>query len=128
MIGELGGKAVVGLFGLGGDHDPGGVLIEPVDDSGAFDPADAAKALAAMMDEGIDQRAVLIAGGGVHDHASGLVDDDQMLVLIEDVQRNGLGLGFGLDRFGGREGDGLAGLDAIFGHFIGRSFDADRTR
>ena len=41
--------------------------------------------------EGVDESAVGIAGGGVDDHPDGLVDDEQVLVLEEDVERNVLG-------------------------------------
>src|SRR5712671_3631859 len=36
----------------------------------------------------MDQRAGVMAGGGMDDHARGLVDDRQVVVLIENVERN----------------------------------------
>ncbi len=41
-----------------------------------------------------------LSGGGVYDHPRGLVDDDDLFVLIDDVERNI----FGLDLRGGRLG------------------------
>lgn len=40
-----------------------------------------------MGEQGVDERAVLVAGRGVHDHAARLVDDDEVVVLIHHVQR-----------------------------------------
>src|SRR3546814_8652072 len=37
-----------------------------------------------MVEQRVDERAVEIARGGVDDHAGGLVDDDQMLILPGD--------------------------------------------
>ena len=41
-----------------------------------------------MMQQGVDERPVEIAGGGVHYQTGGLVDDEQVLILERDVQRN----------------------------------------
>ncbi len=43
--------------------------------------------VAAVGEQGVDERAVLVAGRGVHDHAARLVDDDEVVVLIHHVQR-----------------------------------------
>ena len=44
--------------------------------------------VAAMGDQGIDQGAVGIARRGMHHQARWLVDDDQVLVLINHIERN----------------------------------------
>ncbi len=41
-----------------------------------------------MPQQGVDQRAVRVAGGRVHDHALGLVDHQQVVVLVDDIQRD----------------------------------------
>ena len=74
--------------GLGDDHQPGGVLVEPVDDARPLHPADARQRRAAMADQRIDQRAVGMARRGMDDEAGGLVDDDEVLVLEHDVERD----------------------------------------
>ena len=58
-----------------------------------------------MVEQGVDQRPVGIAGGRVDDQPGGLVDHQQMLVLEDDLQRDvlghvvrGLGLGDGRRR------------------------------
>ena len=96
--GEGGGEAGMGEFGFRDDHDAGRVLVQPVHDAGAALAADAGQALAAMGDEGVDQRAVRIAGGGVDDQAGRLVQHQQIGVLIEYRERQVLaerGCGFG---------------------------------
>jgi hypothetical protein len=44
-----------------------------------------------MMQERIDQRAFRAAGGGMHDHARGLVDHDQVVILMHHDKRDLLG-------------------------------------
>ena len=50
-----------------------------------------------MGDERVDQGARLMAGGGMDDKAGRLVDDDEGVVLIYDVEWDGLGQGLGGD-------------------------------
>ena len=56
-------------------------------DAGPPLSADAGETVAAVGEQGVDERAVLVAGRGVHDHAARLVDDDEVVVLIHHVQR-----------------------------------------
>ena len=70
---------------------------------------------AAMGDQRVDQRAVGIARRRMHDEPRRLVDDDEVLVLVDDVERNILAL-----RLGGRGGGhvdrvGLARFDPVVG-------------
>ena len=53
-----------------------------------------------MMDQRVDQRAGPVAGAGMHDQPGWLVDDDQLGVLVEDVERDVLALRFGWLRLG----------------------------
>ena len=48
-----------------------------------------------MVQQCVDQRAVLVAGGGVDDHAARLDHHSQVSVFIEDNQGDVLGLGDG---------------------------------
>ena len=59
------------------------------------------KAVAAMGDQRVDQRAGLVAAGRMHDEPRRLVDDQQMRVLEDDVQRDILALRLG--GLGGRD-------------------------
>ncbi len=45
------------------------------------------------MEQRVDQRSVEIARGGMDDEAGRLIDDDQVLVLVGDDQRDVLGGG-----------------------------------
>ncbi len=121
MVGELGGERAVGAVGLGHHHQPGGVLVEPVHDAGPLDAADAGEAVAAMGDQRIDQRAGGVAGGRVHHEARRLVDDDELVVLVDDVERDRFALRLRRLRRRQRHADGVAGID-------GRGRIADRAR
>ena len=88
---------------LAATRRPRRVLVQPMDDAGPRLAADADQLVAAMGDQGIDQRAVGIAGGGMHHQSGRLVDDDQVLVLVDHVQRNILALRHGAARL--RHGD-----------------------
>ena len=72
---------------LGRDEQTGCVLVDAVYDAGPPLPADAGEAVAAVGEQGVDERAVLVPGGWVHDHAARLIDDDEVIVLIHHVQR-----------------------------------------
>ena len=82
------GKADVRCIVLCHHQQSAGVLIDAVHDAGANLPADAGQAALAMPQQGIDQGAVRVAGGRVHHHALGLVDHQQVGVLIHDIQRD----------------------------------------
>ncbi len=87
------------LVSFGDDDRTGGVFVEAMDDAGAQDSSDTRKVLA-MVEQGVDEGAAVVAGGGVDDHACGFVDDDQRFVFVEDVEVdrfgfNEQGLGFG---------------------------------
>ena len=103
---------------FGDDEQAAGVLVDAVDDAGADGPADAGKRGAAVVEQRIDQRAVRVAGGRMHDHPLGFVDDEQVFVLIDDVERDILRLRFDRLRVGQRQRDGVAGGDLVF--FVGR--------
>ena len=90
--GELGREPLMGAVGLGRDDQAGGILVDAVDDAGPGDAADPRQAAAAMVEQGVDQRAVEIARRRVDDEPGGLVDHDQMLVLVDDGERDVLRL------------------------------------
>src|SRR5262249_19937555 len=60
------------------DQEPGGVPIEPVDDEGASPRAGGRQ----VVPEEPVGRAVPLALGGDREEAGGLVDDDEVLVLV----------------------------------------------
>ena len=77
----------MGGVGLGDDHEAGGVFVEPMDNPGAPDPADPRETVAAARDQRVDEGAAGMAGRGMDDEPGRLVDDDKMLVLVDDVER-----------------------------------------
>ena len=66
-------------------------------DAGPQLAADAAQ-VGDVMQQRVDQRARRVAGAGVHDHARRLVDDDDIRVLVQDLERRRLGLDGGRRR------------------------------
>ena len=98
MGGEEGRETLVGGVGLGDHDDAGGVLVDPVDDARAGDAADAGEARARVVQQGVDEGAAFAPRRRVDRHAGRLVDHDQVLVLEEHAERDGLGLWLGGDR------------------------------
>jgi len=88
------GFAESGVSGVifGDEDDAGGVFIEAMHDAGAECITTLRESLAAA-EEGVDQGAVRGAGAGVHGHAGGLVDGDDVGVFVEDIEGNGLWFG-----------------------------------
>jgi hypothetical protein len=81
-------------------------------DAGAEGVATSGESLTAA-EEGVDQGAARGAGTGVHGHAGGLVDGNDVVVFVKDVESNGLGFdaqrGAGLDL----DLDALPGAEAV---------------
>lgn len=100
----------MGAVVLGDDDAAGGVFVEAMDDAGAGFTADAGEVVA-VMEEGVDEGAVGVAGGGVDDEAGGFVDDEDVAVLIEDFDGDVLGDDFDGGGVGDGEGDEVAGAD-----------------
>ncbi len=78
-----------------------------------------------MGDQRIDQRAGLMAGGRMHHEPLGLVDDDDVVVLVDDIERDILAGRLGGDRFRHVDCDRIAGGDMISGVADGGAFDRD---
>ncbi|MGY4422512.1 hypothetical protein ACVWY2_004961 [Bradyrhizobium sp. JR6.1] len=95
MVGELRGQRLMGVVVLGNHHQPCGVLVEAVHDARPLDSADARQAAAAMRDQRVDQCSRGVAGRGMHDEAPRLVDDDDVVVLEHDIERDVLALRLG---------------------------------
>ena len=100
-VGELLQEGLEGAIVLGGHDATAGVLVETVNDAWAFDAADAREFSAAVVEEGVDESAIGIAGGRVHDHADRFVDDEEVVVFVDDVEGQILRDEFG--RFGLRQ-------------------------
>ena len=106
---ELSGQPPVGRIGFRHHEKAGGPLVETVDDPGAQDAADP-REVAAMVEEGVDQRPARMAGRRMDDHPRRLVDDQQRGVLVEDRQGDRLGQDPGGSRLRDADGDGIRRL------------------
>ena len=93
--GELRRKREVRFVVFGDDEAAAGFLVEPVDDAGPRDAADAAERTLAVMEQGVDERVFLVSGGGMHDQPGGFVQHEQRLVLKKNGERDCLRLCFG---------------------------------
>jgi len=85
-LGELGGEAVMGSVTLGHDDDPAGFLVESVDDAGTSGSANRTQVVSAMVEESVDEGVVSSAVARVNDHARGLVDNNEVFVLVKDIK------------------------------------------
>lgn len=86
---ELTGQMAMRGISFGGHHHPADLLIEPVNDARTHHAANPRQACTAMMQQCIDQRATRMAGGWMHDHAGRLNHDDDRLVFVENIKRDG---------------------------------------
>ena len=69
------------------------VFIQPMNNAGPDWAANGGKMLgSAVCQQCVDQRAGLCTGRGMHDEIFLLVDNKNVIILIDDVQRDGLGL------------------------------------
>ena len=85
---ELRRQLRVRQVGAGHQDHAAGVAVEPVDDARPGRSAAAAQAGAEVKLQGAGQRARPVPARRMHDHARRLVDHHQVLVLVEDLQRD----------------------------------------
>lgn len=121
---ELGGEVQVGFVGFGDDDAAAGVHVEAMDDARPRDAGDAAELALAMMEEGVHKRPPVVAGRGVDNEARGFVDDNDVLVFEEDVERDVFGLGAGGNRFGPMDFDDIPSAGGM-GRFDDSAVHAD---
>ena len=112
LPGQLGVRAVV----LRHHHQAGRAAVEPVHDARPQLAADPAQ-IRDLMEQGVDERALRVPRGGMHDHAGRLVDDDDVRILINDVELDRFGLRRRAGRLRNIDDDRLAGMhDAVWPH------------
>ena len=93
MFEKLSGKLQLRYLILGHHQQSGSVLVDAVHQHahplvGSVRPL----ADAQMVGEGVDQRAAEMTEAGMHHHAGGLVHNQQVIVLIDYIERNRLGM------------------------------------
>ena len=109
---------------LGDDEQSRGSLVEAMHDAGTLDAADAGKAVAAMGDERVDERSACVSGARVHDEVRRLVDDDDVAILVDDVEIDGLGGGLRRLRLRHQNAERFARFDPVGPISYGRAVRA----
>lgn len=98
--GELIGETMVGGVGFGDDQQAGCVFVDAVNDAGPFFATDAREVSAEVMEKGINQGAGVGARGRVDNHARGFVHDEEVVVFVDNVERDRFGKRFDVDGIG----------------------------
>ena len=83
---ELFDQPFVGLDGAGHHQEPAGIFINPMHDAGSRDPVERR----VVMQQGVLEGPVMVSRGRVNHQPLGLVDHDEGLILVDDVEWNGL--------------------------------------
>ncbi len=96
--------SVMCLVVLADNEGAGRVPVNPVDDAGPLFPIDSGQRIPAVIENGVDQGIVLVSGGRMDNHALGLIYNQDVSVLIDNVQRYVLGRH--IDFFGLRKPNG----------------------
>ena len=81
---ELNGELAMGQVVLDHDQQAGRVAVETMDDSRPIRTGQGREGVVVEL-EGVDQCPAPVSLGRVGDHAGGLVDDGQKLVLVHDL-------------------------------------------
>ena len=125
VVEELFGQPGMGLFVLGDHEEPRSVLVDAVNQPGAVLLLGRDSLGVEVVHQGVDQRSGIVPHPGVDDHSGGFVDDQQMVVLVGDVERDVFGHEF---RFASRVGqhdlDTVQGFDLV-ARLGGLSVDED---
>ena len=100
MILQLCGQGLMGKVVFCRDEQAGGVLVDAVDDAGAQLTVDTGQAALTVVEQGVDQRTTPMAGGRMDHQSLGLVDHDQIVVLVGHIQRDVLRLQIDLLHWG----------------------------
>ena len=110
---KLGGELLVGEVVFRRDEEAGGVPVDPVDDAGPQLPPDAGEGVPAVVEQGVDQRAVRVAGGRMDHQPLGLVHHDHVAVLVHHIQGDVLGRHVHRLRVRQGNGHGLSPAQAV---------------
>ena len=84
-------QAGVGKVVFRHNQQAAGVLVNAVNDSRPGHAVDAGEGVAAVGQQRVDQCALLVARSGMDHHALGLVHHQQVAVLVDHLQGDGLG-------------------------------------
>ena len=105
----------MGRIGLRHHQTAGSILIQPVNNPGPLNSSNPRQLALAVMQERIDHSPIGIARSWMNDHAMGLVDDNQVLILVQDTDGNVLRDMLQRHGFGDDYLDEIAVLHAVSG-------------
>lgn len=97
---ELSGQGQMRIVILCDNQTAARVLIEPVHDAGSRHATNAAELSAAMMEKRVYKRVLLVPSCGMHDQASGLIQDQKGVVFVQNIERYFFRLGLRRARVG----------------------------
>ena len=111
--GKLRHEVLVRVVVFRHDQTAGCILIKPMHDAGPLHAADAGQLALAMMQKSIHERAIVIADGGMHDHAVLFIDDDDVLIFKQYLQGDCLRRGLSGDGLGNSDADAVTEFHGI---------------
>jgi hypothetical protein len=86
-IGELRGEGGMGLVVLGDNDASAGLLIKTMNDAGAMFTGTTGEG-SDMVKESVDEGSLLVARADMDDHPGRFVDNEEICVLVEDLERD----------------------------------------
>ncbi len=105
VISKLGAQMAVGKVVFGHDHNAAGFFVQAMHNARPLNAANARQSVAAVMDQRIDQRAGPIAVARVHHQPGRFVDNDEISVFVQNVERYFFALGCRILRLRDRDCD-----------------------
>ena len=117
-------KLGVGGVVLGDENHAGSFLVQAVNDAGTQRIAGLRKRLAAA-EERVDESAGNCSGASVNGHAGGFVDGDDVVVFVEDIERDGFGFCADWRALGDFESDFFATAKMVRTFAGGAAIDLD---
>ena len=122
------GFAELGVSGVvfGDENHAGSFLVQAMDDAGTQGIGGLRERLTAA-EERVDERAGDCAGAGMDGHAGGFVDGDDVVVFVEDIERNGFGFGADGRALGDFETDFFAAVKMERAFLRGVAIDLDEA-
>ena len=87
MLLQLRGNALMRQIVFADDHRACGVPVDAMHDTGPHDAVNAGKRLSAVVHNRIDKRPLVVTRGGMNHHALRLVDYENVLIFIQNIER-----------------------------------------
>ena len=109
MYRELLCEALAGEIALTDNQGTRCVHIDSVDDSGAQNAVDAGEISAAVIQNRIAQCSAAVACRRMYDHPLGLIDDQKIIILVQNIKRNVFWLHVQFFRFRQKHQNGITG-------------------